>query len=89
MPKVANVLMGAETPDGWKLEELLDKLVEEVEEKSVKVAHDNSLLSQTVQNHNLQIIGLLRQAQALQQQSMRLLDEKAPNEGATGTPRIG
>jgi len=81
--------MGSDNPDGWKLEVILDVLVEEIEEKSAKVSHDESLLSKTVQNHNLQIIGLLKQAQALQQQSYALLDNKAPNQGATGKPRIG
>jgi len=83
------ILMSPENPDGWKLEELLRSLQNEVYEKSAKIAGDESLLSKTVQNHNLQIIGLLAQAEGIQRQSFALLDDKGPNQGPTGVPRIG
>ena len=84
-----HVLMGTENPDGWKLEELLVKLQFEVGNKSAKIEKDTRLEAKTVLHHNMQIIGLLQQAEALQRQSYAILDAMAPNEGPLGTPRIG
>jgi len=83
------ILMGPTNVNGWKLEELLSKLQDEVWHKSLKIARDPRLIAKTVYNNNQQIIGLMRQAEALQRQSYALLDDTSPNEGPLGTPRIG
>jgi hypothetical protein len=87
--EIKTVLMSSNNPDGWKLEDLLVTLINELEEKTRKVEKDTSTLSKTIQNNNLQIIGLLVQARAIQEQTYNLLNAKAPDEGATGNPRIG
>lgn len=87
--EIKTVLMSSNNPDGWKLEDLLVTLTNELEEKTRKVEKDTSTLSKTIQNNNLQIIGLLVQARAIQEQTYNLLNAKAPDEGATGSPRIG
>jgi len=83
------ILRGSENPTGWKLEELLSVLHDEVRDKCLKIECDLSLEAQTVLHNNMQIMGLLLQAEALQRQSYAILDAKAPNQGPLGTPRIG
>lgn len=88
-PSLKDVLMGSENPNGWKLGELLSQLQCEVSCKSIKIERDTRIQSKTVQNNNAQIIGLLKQAEAIQSQSYAILDEMGPNEGPLGQPRIG
>ena len=71
------------------MEELLALLQGEVAGKSRKIERDPRIQSKTVQNNNAQIIGLLKQAEAIQRQSYAILDEMGPNEGPLGQPRIG
>jgi len=84
-----HILMGSDNPDGYKLEELLHYLQEEVNMKTEKIKNDPCLEARTVIAHNAQIVGLLGQAEALQRLSYAILDNMAPNEGPLGTPRIG
>ena len=95
------VLMSPENPTGWKLEELLDRLVAEVEVKSAKIRADaragatrespshKQLAAWSVYANNAHIIMLLKSCADLQRRSMNLLDSLAPNQGPLGTPRIG
>ena len=84
-----DVLMGRNNPNGWKLEELLNKLAIEVKTKCGYIEADSSIEARTVLRNNQQIIGLLQQAEALQRMSYDVLDNKAPNEGVNGKYRIG
>lgn len=86
---MSTILMGPTNPTGHKLEDLLDKLAAEVMAKSEKIANDARPVARQVLRNNQQIIGLLTQAAALQRDSYDKLDAMAPNEGPTGTPRIG
>jgi len=88
-PASTHVLMSPQNPDGWELEKLLVKLQDEVRVKCLKIREDPRLIAKTVLNNNIQILGLLQQAQGIQQQSYALLDDMAPNEGPLGVPRIG
>ncbi len=83
------ILMSSENPEGWKLEELLVQVKQEVSEKINKIINDQSPHAQLVIQNNLSIIEHLGAAEALQRASMIVLDAKAPNQGPTGTPRIG
>jgi len=83
------ILMGAENPDGWKLEELLDQLRREVRGKSAKIEADTRPEARAVLENNRSIIRLLAQAAAHQRSSMQLLEALSPNQGPKGKPRIG
>lgn len=85
----APVLMSAENPTGWKLEELLPRLAAELQAKTEKIANDVRPAARTVHLNNLHIIRLLGQAAILQQRSVAALDAVAPDPGPLGTPRIG
>ncbi|MCR9260743.1 MAG: hypothetical protein NXH95_13530 [Pseudomonadaceae bacterium] len=83
------ILMGSDNPEGWKLEELLCELQDELIQKTKKISDDRRLAARLVASNNYQICGLLAQAVAIQQSSMAVLADVAPNEGPLGTPRIG
>lgn len=83
------VLMSSENHNGWKLEELLAQVKQEVSEKINKIINDPSPQAQLVVRNNLAIIEHLGAAEALQRSSYIVLDAMKANEGPTGTPRIG
>jgi len=84
-----SILMGRDNPDGYKLEELLNMLVSEVETKNTYIESDPRLEAKQVVCNNKQIIGLLQQAEALQRMSYAVLDNMSANEGPLGKYRIG
>lgn len=83
------ILMGRDNPNGYKLEELLHKLQQEINKKIEYIKDDDRLVAKQVMCHNRQIVGLLAQAEALQRLSYDILDNMAPNEGPLGNYRIG
>lgn len=83
------VLMTRDNPDGFKLEELAEKLRCEIQAKTLNISGDPSIEAQTVVNNNAQIIGLLFQIEALQRQSFAVMAQIRPDEGPEGKPRIG
>lgn len=83
------ILMSAENLNGYKLEDLLAQVKEEVAGKINKIINDPSPHAQLVVRNNLAIIEHLGAAEALQRTSYIVLDAKAPNQGPTGQPRIG
>lgn len=83
------ILMTRENPEGFKLEELAEKLRTEIQAKTLNIAGDPSFAAQTVTNNNAQIIGLLFQIEAIQRQSFAVMAEIRADEGPSGEPRIG
>lgn len=83
------VLMTAENPTGFKLEDLLFTLQCEVEAKNEKILSDESALSLKVQANNLKILECLGEAERLQRDSYARLSEKSADEGPGGVARIG
>lgn len=83
------ILMSSTNPEGMKLEELLLQLQSEVRVKCGKIEGDARPQARHVLRNNQQIIGLLMQAEALQRDSYDVLNAISPNQGPTGTPRIG
>lgn len=81
--------MSKEDPDGITLEDLLLKLISEIEEKTDKIKSDTSDASLYVQGKNDSIVWHLSQALEDQRSSYRVLERIAPNEGPLGKPRIG
>ena len=59
------LLIGADNPDGYKLEELLTMIEDEMIAKNRKIKDDKSAVAIMVQGNNLQIIKLLSHAQSL------------------------
>ena len=83
------VLMSAENPEGWKLEELLSQMRDELMVKNRRIANDDSAVAQAVHQNNKMILQLLTGCENLQRDSLARLASLAPDPGPTGTPRIG
>lgn len=81
--------MSPSNPNGWKLEDLLQALRLEVQGKCLKIAADDRPVAKCVLGNNRAIMQLLAEAETLQRDSIASLDAFAPNQGPTGTPRIG
>lgn len=81
--------MSAENPTGAKLEEHLRALAGEIEAKCRKIEKDERPQAKTVLHNKREIIALLEQAGRHQEHSMKVLADMAPDQGPTGTPRIG
>ncbi|MEN3238273.1 hypothetical protein PUR29_33030 [Methylobacterium ajmalii] len=83
------ILMSAENPGGAKLEEHLQDLIGEIEAKCARIAGDQRPEAVDVLRNNRDIIARLGECIALQHHSLKRLDGLGPNQGPTGTPRIG
>ena len=87
------VLMSAANPTGWKLEDLLDALRADLLAKNDRLQHvaedQSGVVAATVFRNNMRIMILLAQAQVLQRDSLAQLATLGPDQGPTGTPRVG
>jgi hypothetical protein len=88
-PKITPILMSAKNPNGWTLQNLCPVLIEEIREKSSRIANDNRPVAKIVLSNNLRIIEFLDLVAKLTAQSMEYLAMMGKNEGPLGKPRIG
>ncbi|QSY98644.1 hypothetical protein J2J97_31740 (plasmid) [Rhizobium bangladeshense] len=85
----APILMSAENPTGWKLEDLLAQLRDEIVAKTNKIRDDDRPVAQLVTQNNRTILQYLTAAENLQRDSIVALAAVAPDPGPTGRPRVG
>ncbi|MBE7247465.1 MAG: hypothetical protein INR63_21185 [Actinomycetospora chiangmaiensis] len=83
------VLMSADNPTGWKLEELLVQISEDLRVKNDRLEGDASPTSRAIRINNLGVIDCLALAGVRQSDTLRRLDLLGPDQGPGGTPRIG
>lgn len=86
--ETTKILMSRNNPEGFKLEELLADVQVDIEVKTNMIRDSTSVPAQTIVQHNNQIIGLLKQAEALQRITYIMLGELGEDQGVTGKPRI-
>ena len=86
---MSKVLMSPQNPTGWKLEELLAAIRDDIEVKCSKIAWDTSPTAGRVLANNRFIMSVLGEAERAQRDSIAALAALAPDQGPTGTPRIG
>lgn len=85
----APVLMSRDNPEGWKLEDLLSQLRDEIVAKNRNIANDDRPAAQAVHQNNKAILQLLAGCENLQRDSLSRLDALGPDQGPLGKPRIG
>lgn len=86
---MTQVLMSPENPGGWKLEDLLSVLRDEILAKTNKIKDDRRPVAVHVTRNNRAILSLLSTAEDLQRDNYAKLDAFKKDEGPLGTPRIG
>lgn len=92
------LLMSVKNPEGWKLEELLEKVAAELEEKNVALTEQYKAAPQvsdlkfmtmmSVSANNAEIVESLKSCADIQRQSMTAFDNLGSDQGPTGTPRV-
>lgn len=83
------VLMSADNPSGWKLEDLLAQLQVELDAKIARIRMDVSPTATAVMTNNFGIRDHLARAEVLQRDTLRRLDALRADPGPGGPPRIG
>ncbi len=81
--------MSRDNHNGWKLEELLQTIIDDLNHKNSLIEHDECEVSKNVQLNNNRIIELLKYSIGVQNNTLDLLDSVGEDEGVTGKPRIG
>lgn len=81
--------MSRNNPEGHKLEELLETVVSDLDEKNSMIEEDTSPCSRRIVANNNKIISMLNVCIAYQNDSLSQLNYIAPDPGVGGTPRIG
>ena len=87
--KTTPILMSADNPDGWKLEDLCAQLQREVLAKNQRIDGDNREQALRTAARNRRIIQLLGNIVSMQQDIMADLATLGPDDGPLGRPRIG
>jgi len=92
------LLMSVANPNGWKLEELLEKVAVELEEKNAvlteqckaapQVSDLKFMTMMSVSANNAEIVESLKSCAVIQRWSMAAFDNLGPDQGPTGTPRV-
>ena len=83
------VLMSADNPEGWRLEDLLSQLRDELQAKCARIGADASFTARRVLRNNRCILDLLSRAEHVQRDTVTSLDALRPDPGPSGPPRIG
>ena len=83
------ILMSRDNPDGHKLEDLLETVIGEIEVKAERIASDKGTVALRLQVNARAMVALLREAAAIQRDSLAALDTIGPDQGPRGVPRIG
>lgn len=83
------ILMSAANPNGHKLEDLLAQVADELTAKCNRIQDDGSAVAQDVLRNNRDIIVRLHECRRLQEHSVARLNDKGPDQGPLGKPRVG
>ncbi len=85
---MSRFLVTDENPDGYKLEEILGAIRNEIINRATKIMDDKRPEAQVVLNNNITILSLLAQSIELAEDSSRVLDKSFGPHSDKG-PRIG
>lgn len=88
---MTHFLVSDDNPDGYKLEDILRVIRQDILKRALKIAEDPRLEAQHVLNNNVRILGYLSDAMNLAEDSTRILDKAfgPSTSSAGGLPRIG
>ncbi len=86
---MTHFLATPENPDGWKLEDILKQLQNDIVRRSNKIIDDARPEARAVLRNNIDILAWLGQCVDKAEDSTRILNSFGPSAGATGEPRIG
>ncbi len=83
-------LVTPENPSGWKLEDILTEIQNDIIRRSAKILDDPRPEARAVLHNNIQIMGLMTQCIERAKDSTRILLSLGPSRAEEGgPPRIG
>lgn len=81
------VLMAVDNPDGYKLEDILQDIIDDLNLKTKRIEQETGGVAAIVRTNNNTIVRRLKDAIVLQKRTMAALDELGENKG-TSNPRL-
>lgn len=81
------ILLSSENPEGWRLEDLLSEVQNDIIRRTQKIIDDARPDARAVLNNNIEIMALLSQCVERAESSTRILNSLGPHQD--GQPRIG
>ena len=85
---MSRFLVTDENPDGYRLEDILSAIRNEIIQRATKITEDRRPQATAVLNNNIKILGLLSESIELAESSTKILD-KSFGPHKAGSPRIG
>ena len=87
---MTKLLVSPNNPDGWRLEDLLDEIQNDIVRRSARIVDDNRPEARAVLYNNIEIMQLLTTCSEKAHDSTRVLNTLGPSESLNGgVPRIG
>ncbi len=86
---MTHFLATPENPDGWKLEDILKQLQNDIVRRSNKIIDDTRPEARAVLQNNIEILQWIGQCIDKAEDSTRILNSFGPSTGPGGEPRIG
>ena len=87
--RMTHFLVTEDRPDGYRLEDILGIIRNDMLTRALKIAEDKRPEAQHVMRNNMKILGLISEAIALAEDSTRVLDKAFGSNAKGGPPRIG
>ena len=87
---MTKLLVGPDNPDGWKLEDIIDEIQNDIVRRSARIVDDDRPEARTVLHNNIEIMQLLTVCSEKAYDSTRVLNTLGPSISPRGgVPRIG
>ena len=86
---MTKLLLSTDNPNGWKLEDIIDEIQNDIVRRSARIVDDGRPEARTVLTNNIEILKLLTVCSEKALDSTRVLSTLGPSQGPQGIPRIG
>ena len=87
--RMTKLLLSTDNPNGWKLEDIIDEIQNDIVRRSARIVDDGRPEARTVLTNNIEILKLLTVCSEKALDSTRVLSTLGPSQGPQGIPRIG
>lgn len=86
---MTKLLLSSENPEGWKLEDIIDEIQNDIVRRSARIVDDGRPEARAVLTNSIEIMKLLTVCSEKAHDSTRVLSALGPSQGPQGVPRIG
>lgn len=87
---MTKLLVSPDNPEGWKLEDIIDEIQNDIIRRTARIVDDSRPEARTVLHNNIEIMQLLTSCSEKAHDSTRVLNTLGPSVSPHGgAPRIG